>query len=52
MERVHGIGGVAFRSREPKTLAHWHEERLGVGLTPTGYQQSAWQHGAGRDALA
>ena len=25
---------------------------IGGGLTPTGYQQSAWQQGADRDALA
>ena len=44
---MHGIGGVFFRSREPKALACWYEEHVGVGLTPTDYQQSPWQQGAG-----
>jgi predicted enzyme related to lactoylglutathione lyase len=30
MERVTGIGGVFFRARDPKALAAWCEEHLGV----------------------
>jgi predicted enzyme related to lactoylglutathione lyase len=30
MERVIGIGGVFFRARDPKALAVWYEEHLGV----------------------
>jgi predicted enzyme related to lactoylglutathione lyase len=30
MERVTGIGGVFFRARDPKALAAWYEEHLGV----------------------
>jgi predicted enzyme related to lactoylglutathione lyase len=30
MERVTGIGGVFFRARDPKALAAWYEENLGV----------------------
>lgn len=30
MERVTGIGGVFFRSRDPKCVAAWYEEHLGV----------------------
>ena len=30
MERVTGIGGVFFRARDPKGLAAWYEEHLGV----------------------
>jgi len=30
MERVSGIGGVFFRARDPKALAAWYEEHLGV----------------------
>jgi predicted enzyme related to lactoylglutathione lyase len=30
VERVTGIGGVFFRARDPKGLAAWYEEHLGV----------------------
>ena len=30
MERVTGIGGFFFRSREPGELARWYQERLGI----------------------
>jgi predicted enzyme related to lactoylglutathione lyase len=30
MERVTGIGGVFFRSRDPKALVDWYAKHLGV----------------------
>jgi predicted enzyme related to lactoylglutathione lyase len=33
-ERVQGVGGVFFRSREPERLAEWYREHLGVELAP------------------
>jgi predicted enzyme related to lactoylglutathione lyase len=30
MERVLGIGGVFFKARDPKSLAAWYREHLGV----------------------
>ena len=30
MERVVGIGGVFFKTRDPKALAAWYREHLGV----------------------
>ena len=30
MERVIGIGGVFFKARNPKALAAWYREHLGV----------------------
>jgi predicted enzyme related to lactoylglutathione lyase len=33
MARVTGIGGVFLRSRDPKTLAKWYAENLGVHLS-------------------
>ena len=30
MERVVGIGGVFFKARDPKALAAWYRENLGV----------------------
>ena len=34
MERVRGIGGVFFKSRDPETLARWYAEHLGIRLDP------------------
>lgn len=30
MERVRGIGGVFFKARDPKSLAAWYREHLGL----------------------
>jgi glyoxylase I family protein len=46
-ERVLGIGGFFFRSRDPKALAAWYQQHLGVDLTPTGPNQPVWQQTAG-----
>jgi glyoxylase I family protein len=35
MEKVTGIGGLFFRSKEPEKLASWYEKNLGITLTPT-----------------
>ncbi|HTM19909.1 MAG TPA: VOC family protein [Kofleriaceae bacterium] len=32
MERVRGIGGVFFKSKDPKALGAWYQEHLGVPL--------------------
>jgi predicted enzyme related to lactoylglutathione lyase len=34
MERVLGIGGVFFKARDPKGLAAWYREHLGVPVEP------------------
>jgi predicted enzyme related to lactoylglutathione lyase len=33
MARVTGIGGVFLRSRDPKALAKWYSENLGITLS-------------------
>ena len=43
-ERVVGIGGLFFRSHEPKTLTQWYQVHLGI------YQPS-WQQAAGPTAF-
>jgi hypothetical protein len=43
-ERVLGIGGVFFRSREPKKLAQWYQVNLGV-------DHRLWQQTAGPTAF-
>jgi len=32
MERVRGLGGVFFKARDPKALAEWYRDHLGVGV--------------------
>jgi predicted enzyme related to lactoylglutathione lyase len=51
MERVLGIGGVFFKARDPKGLAAWYREHLGV---PVGEGQTygAFESGgAGEQAV-
>ena len=47
MEKVAGIGGLFFRAHDPKTLANWYQQHLGIALTPTSEGASAWQQEAG-----
>ena len=34
MEKVIGIGGVFFKARDPKALAAWYREHLGLPVEP------------------
>jgi glyoxylase I family protein len=43
-ERVLGIGGLFFRSRDPKTLAQWYQRNLGI-------DHQVWQQAAGPTAF-
>ena len=47
MERVTGIGGFYFRARDPKALATWYEQRLGVATAPRSYEAGAWRRREG-----
>jgi glyoxylase I family protein len=51
-ERVQGIGGLFFRSRDPKALAEWYQRHLGIDPTPTDYNQPVWQQAAGPTVFA
>lgn len=51
-ERVLGIGGLFFRSRDPKALAAWYQQHLGVDPIPTDYNQKGWEQAAGPTAFA
>ena len=46
-EKVLGIGGIFFRSRDPAALAKWYEQNLGIALTPTSYDGNPWRQEAG-----
>ena len=43
-ERVLGIGGLFFRSRDPKKLAQWYQLNLGI-------DHRVWQQAAGPTAF-
>ena len=45
MERVTGIGGVFFRARDPKALARWYAEQLGIESGIEG--QMVWRQEGG-----
>jgi glyoxylase I family protein len=51
-ERVQGIGGFFFRSRDPKALTEWYQRHFGIDPTPTDYKQSVWQQAAGPTVFA
>ncbi len=51
-ERVLGIGGLFFRSRDPKALAEWYQRHLGIDPTPTKNNQQVWQQAAGPTVFA
>ena len=51
-ERVLGIGGLFFRSHDPKALATWYQLHLGIDPVPTDYKQLPWQQAAGPTAFA
>jgi glyoxylase I family protein len=46
-ERVLGIGGIFFRSRDPKKLAQWYQLHLGIDPVPADYGGPVWQQAAG-----
>lgn len=47
MEKVTGIGGFFFRAKDPKALALWYQQHLGILTTPTAEGETAWQQEAG-----
>ena len=52
MERITGIGGFFFRSKDPKTLAAWYERNFGINTVPTDYDGTPWQQEAGTTVFA
>ena len=47
MEKVTGIGGLFFRAKDPRALAKWYSDHLGVNLVPTKAGDSPWRQEAG-----
>jgi glyoxylase I family protein len=52
MQRVIGIGGFFFRSKEPTALSQWYKQHLGVDLVPGDYSQKPWSQEAGPTVFA
>ncbi len=52
MEKVTGIGGFFFRAKDPKALALWYQQHLGILTIPTSSGESGWQQEAGPTAFA
>ena len=43
MEKVTGIGGIFFKSKDPKALQSWYAERLGVPVQDHGMMAFEWE---------
>jgi catechol 2,3-dioxygenase-like lactoylglutathione lyase family enzyme len=43
MERVRGIGGIFFKAKDPKALARWYAEHLGVPVEEWGGGRFVWR---------
>ena len=43
MNRVTGIGGVFFKSQDPKALGAWYQKHLGMPVQPWGGASFDWQ---------
>lgn len=52
MEKVTGIGGFFFRAHDPKGLARWYQQQLGIDLVPTSYDGEPWTQEAGVTVFA
>jgi glyoxylase I family protein len=52
MEKVTGIGGFFFRAKDPKALALWYQQHLGILTIPTSDEETSWQQEAGPTAFA
>ena len=50
-EKVTGIGGVFFRARDPKSLAQWYQDHLGVSIVPQSANDRPWTQEAGPTAF-
>ena len=52
MQRVTGIGGLFFRSKDPAATAQWYADNLGIDKVPTDYNTPAWEQQAGTTVFA
>ncbi len=52
MEKVTGIGGFFFRSKDPEALGRWYAENLGIDPVPKDYDTPPWTTDAGATVFA
>ncbi len=52
MERITGIGGFFFRSKDPKGLAAWYQKNFGITTVPEDYDGQPWRQEAGTTVFA
>lgn len=52
MEKVAGIGGLFFRAHDPKSLAQWYEQHLGIPPVPRSYGGAVWKQEPGATVFA
>ena len=52
MKRVTGIGGVFFKSQDPKKLKGWYQEHLGIKPDAEGYIHFEWREKGDPDRIA
>lgn len=51
-ETVAGIGGFFFRAHDPKTLAQWYLDHLGISAMPQSYGAPVWTQQEGPTVFA
>lgn len=51
-EKVTGIGGVFFRAHDPKGLAQWYQDHLGISIVPQKHGDPVWEQQSGPTAFA
>ena len=42
VQKVQGFGGFFFRAKDPKGLANWYRDHLGINPAPTDMQMEPW----------
>ena len=47
MKRVTGIGGIFFKSQDPKALGAWYKKHLGIGVEEWGGFGFSWKSAGG-----
>lgn len=52
MVKVQGIGGLFFRSKDPKALADWYRVHFGINPVPTDTDTAPWKTQAGVTVFA
>jgi predicted enzyme related to lactoylglutathione lyase len=43
MEKVTGIGGIFFKTKDPKALGQWYAQHLGIDVQPWGGATFPWR---------